>query len=275
MFASPLNRSRHVAKWGSMFDDDKAFGSLGPFQRVPLDEFKDMVVVLNPPYIEYMILLTLSRLDEIKSVAKRVVLCLPGWSDTKWFEQLSQSMFRFDLNSNTYIYHNSMKNEPIVARFDSVLFTDTREALDRCTQPWMEASHRAIFLTAPHMHSTERTGRDHGTGAPVVSPAERTTHGIASSSAAAATAPITSSSTSTMTMHARPHAPLERHHHHGAAAVAAGGTNTRRHTKTTSPGVTGHRRGDRFPARSPSVDVDDRTRTNTFQVLNDLLTDDV
>jgi len=149
VFSSPLNRSRHSDMWGSMFEEDVAFGSVGPFQNVPLDMFKDRVVVLNPPYIEFMIEMMLNRLPEIRRVAKLVVICLPAWSDTKWYEEMTRTMLRFDLNAGTYVYHNSISNEPIIARFDSVLFTNSREAMDRITQPWMYLSHMIIFMTTP------------------------------------------------------------------------------------------------------------------------------
>jgi len=146
VFASPMNRSRHAQKWGSMFEDDKAFGSVGPFQSQPLTAFEGMVVVLNPPYIEFMIEMMLKRLPEIRRVAKAVLICLPAWSDTVWYAELSRSTFRFDLNANTYTYWNSLKNEPICARFDSVLFADTRQTLDAATRPWLHHAHTYLLV---------------------------------------------------------------------------------------------------------------------------------
>lgn len=129
MFASPFNRSESSTKWCSLFKEDAIFGSLGPYQDVLIPEFKDMLVVINPPFIEYIIEDLIRRIGEINKVAKGLVFILPNWTDTKWYAYLNKHFYKIDKKGSEYHFYNYSTDKEVLARFATVVFTNYQPAV--------------------------------------------------------------------------------------------------------------------------------------------------
>lgn len=153
-FASPINVSEHSEQWASMFESDKAFGSLGPFQSVPSECFHEKVVILHPPFIEYfMETILLPRIQELVGNAKQVLFCLPNWTDTKWYKMLDQILYSTVLQSDQYSYIRGTNHTSIVAHFQTVLFSTCPELI--------QITKESMKLNTDTENSTEHKNKWH------------------------------------------------------------------------------------------------------------------
>jgi hypothetical protein len=87
-FTAPLNSQLLMnglgGKFCSMFPDtDSVFGSIGSFFNFDLKDvdLSRQYFVINPPYIEDIILRTISRVRELAKTGKSILLVLPDWKD--------------------------------------------------------------------------------------------------------------------------------------------------------------------------------------------------
>lgn len=130
-FASPFNSQilmidQPNTYFCSLFRDlDYPFGSLGSFFDID-DEFSDSYVIVNPPFIESILLLAAIKcISSMDRYLCKFVFYGPNWTDAGFYKTLSETKYlvsRETLLRRTYHYEDLMNNKLIKANFDSVIF---------------------------------------------------------------------------------------------------------------------------------------------------------
>lgn len=137
-FASPLSSNfvnRKRAMYCSMFDCDKAYGSIGNFMDIDmLAPIAGVTIpkigwVLHPPYVDSVLMETsakiLRALDDAKlmNVNLFIVLVMPYWPESRHYDRLKQTHHPYAeliMTRNTHYYENHGK--VVGSSFDTVVF---------------------------------------------------------------------------------------------------------------------------------------------------------
>jgi hypothetical protein len=82
-FASPFNN--YFNEYYSLFEEDKAFGSLGRFSK-DVAIVDDRVYYLNPPFTPRI----LEMIPDTIKTMKKCVVITPNWDDSEWFKKLEE-----------------------------------------------------------------------------------------------------------------------------------------------------------------------------------------
>lgn len=122
-FASPFNSQalRLGGKYCSISKHDIPLGSLGNFFDI---DFNNKLVILNPPFIEFILKNT--ALHVIKNLGKNntFIIYTPNWTDSEFYEILLEipNIEIKKLRKNTYFYEDIVSGIKIRARYDSLVF---------------------------------------------------------------------------------------------------------------------------------------------------------
>jgi hypothetical protein len=136
-FAGPLNArflGMKGAKFGSLFlDTDKVFGSIGSFFDIDIPKLakadNGMAWVVNPPYIEKILELTIIKIeDALENTPSSVDLTffgvMPNWSDGTSYKMVEKSKFLkyMEVLHPGEHYYTDVQGRKIEARFGSMVY---------------------------------------------------------------------------------------------------------------------------------------------------------